>query len=260
MLFDKVKSTLYHLLVHKIGLGLLTALYEGSAIVFGSHPSPALPIRGRSDHLVVCEEGKTFRGNCGELCVFARRWNVFDTTGRSQRSRGNDGAFYRLYESREVSPTDTLRDLSEDPNRVRCSSSESIGSLTFITGGTPYGFAFPQFPSTHLPKYPDLGIAVINGLAAGQANGPGMDVAVLVDPATTEAPEVEEAATILSDRKLFVRGYFGPNATVRKVQQAIELFPYDLLLIATHCSDASGYQWPSSTATRKEYIGRLSSM
>src|ERR1019366_10291985 len=35
----------------------------------------------------------------------------------------------------------------------------------------------------------------------------------------------------------------GRNADVSSVSDMVELFPYDLLLIATHCGDVSGYRW-----------------
>jgi hypothetical protein len=39
------------------------------------------------------------------------------------------------------------------------------------------------------------------------------------------------------------REYRGRAATVQFISQMIEFFPYDLLVIATHCGDASGYRW-----------------
>jgi hypothetical protein len=44
------------------------------------------------------------------------------------------------------------------------------GSITFITGGLLLGCSVPEVPSTHLFKYPDLGIAMINGFAAEQSD------------------------------------------------------------------------------------------
>src|SRR5204862_354196 len=70
------------------------------------------------------------------------------------------------------------------------------GSITFI-GDLPFGFAFPELPSTHLFKYPDLGIAVVNGLAAEQPQTHGTGVVVLVDPGTTPAPEIKAALDLL---------------------------------------------------------------
>ena len=117
------------------------------------------------------------------------------------------------------------------------------GSITFVTSRLPYGFAFSAAPSTHLLTYPDLGTCIINGFAAEQKTTRGVGVAVLVDPETTDAPEMEAAEKLLAPRRIFLRCYNGKGATVRAVSDMIELFPYDLLIIATHCGDAPGYRW-----------------
>jgi hypothetical protein len=64
-----------------------------------------------------------------------------------------------------------------------------------------------------------------------------------VDPETTPAPEIEDVIKILTPRGVYLRGYQGPAANVRWVSDVIERFPYDLLLIATHCGDVSGSRW-----------------
>jgi hypothetical protein len=116
------------------------------------------------------------------------------------------------------------------------------GSITFFCRDHPYGFGFSEVPSTHLFTYPDLGIAVIHGFAAEQPGARGVQVATLVDPGTADASEIDAAATSLSERGKFVRVYRGPRADVRSVNDMMELFPYDLLLIATHCGDSDGYR------------------
>jgi hypothetical protein len=68
-------------------------------------------------------------------------------------------------------------------------------------------------------------------------------VATLVNPETTAAPEIDAAAKILSEQRLFVRVYQGQGADVTSISEMIELFPYDLLIIATHCGDVSGHRW-----------------
>ena len=116
------------------------------------------------------------------------------------------------------------------------------GSITFFTGHVPYGMAFPEVPSTHLNVYPDLGVAVLNGLAAGNTKSTGVRCAVLVDPGKSQAPEVKSVAESLAKRKVFVRVYPWKTANVRDIKNTVELFPYDFLLFATHCGDAEGYR------------------
>jgi len=80
-------------------------------------------------------------------------------------------------------------------------------------------------------------------MAAEQPESPGIGMAVLVDPQTTDAPEIAAARKLLPARRISLRGYQGRGATVRSIAQMIEYFPYDLLMLATHCGDASGYRW-----------------
>jgi hypothetical protein len=116
------------------------------------------------------------------------------------------------------------------------------GSITFV-GKLPFGFAYPEHPSTHLFDYPDLGCAVVNGFAAEQPNKPGTGVVVLVDPGTTPAPEIQAAVALLAPRGAFIRVYEDGRADVRNVSDVLEHLPFDLLIIATHRGDSSGYRW-----------------
>ena len=84
---------------------------------------------------------------------------------------------------------------------------------------------------------------IVNGFAAEQPETRGTNVAVLVDPQKVHAPEIEAASKLLPERKVFVRGYEGGGGTVHAVSEMVDLFPYDLLLFATHCGDAPGYRW-----------------
>jgi len=118
------------------------------------------------------------------------------------------------------------------------------GSITFI-GKLPFGFAYPEHPTTHLFEYPDLGCAVINGFSAEQQRRPGTGVVVLVDPGTgtMPAPEIQSAIDLLEPRGAFIRVYHDRAASVRHVSEMLEHFPFDLLIIATHCGDSPGYRW-----------------
>lgn len=229
----------------RIGVGLLKALRFRSNIVFSDSPSPIEHVPPKSDHLVVCEDGDDLSQVIAANYAFALRAGLHVIPGvNEQASEEMLENFYNLYEERQTSPTEAL-ELLKTQLRELCGSLPipPCGSLTFVTSRLPYGFAFADAPSTHLFKYPDLGIAVINGLAAEQPNTRGVGVAVLVDPETTDAPEIEAAEKLLPPRGVFLRCYNGPGANVRAVTEMIELFPYDLLIIATHCGDASGYRW-----------------
>jgi hypothetical protein len=224
---------------------MLRALYARTEIAFSNNFSRVEYVDGKSDHLVVCESGNDLSQVIAANYAFYLRAGLYLIPDiDDQESEQILEAFYKLYDQKEEAPSSVLDSLK---NRLRdhCGPLPipPNGSITFISKRLPYGFAFSEVPSTHLFKYPDLGIAIVNGLAADRPGRRGISVAVLVDPKTTDAPEIAEAEKLLSTRGAFIRCYHGRGASVREIGDMIELFPYDLLIIATHCGDVSGYRW-----------------
>jgi hypothetical protein len=224
---------------------LLRALRSKSRIVFADQPSPVETIASKSGHLVVCEEGNELSQVIAANYAFALGAGMhLIPEVKKEKAEALLEDLYSVYDQRETSQTDAM-DLIKQRLRDFCGllPVPDGGSITFVTGDLPFGFGFPEVPSTHLFKYPDLGIAVVNGLAAEQPTASGLSVAVMVDPEATEASEIDAAVRLLPPRGTFVRGYRGPAANVTSVTEMMELFPYDLLLIATHCGDVPGYRW-----------------
>ena len=117
---------------------------------------------------------------------------------------------------------------------------QNYRSITFITKEIPWGFGHPELPSTHLFSYPDLGISIINGILSERADSSGIRVAVLIDPGKDEAKDTSFAIKSFRHRSVFIKGLLSNQATVYKASKTIELYPYDFLLISSHCGDASG--------------------
>jgi len=122
------------------------------------------------------------------------------------------------------------------------------GSVTFFTNGLPFGFAYDEHPSTHLFCYPRVGTAVVNGFSAEAPGTPGAGVIALVDPHEDAikdggATEIGVIKNLMGPRGSSMRSYYGPGASVREVTEMMEWFPYDMLVIATHCGDAPGLRW-----------------
>jgi hypothetical protein len=229
----------------RIGVGLLKALRARRRIVFTDEPSPAESIPSQSGHLVVCEQGEVLAEVIAANYAYALRAGLF-LIPEISRDVSDElmERFYSLYEDRAVSPTDALEQLKEEFSRLTGPLAVPPGgSITFVSGGLPLGFSVPEVPSTHLFKYPDLGIAIINGLAAEQPDKSGIGFVALVDPQTTEAHEIAAAERLLAPRGAFIRNYYGAGANVRDVTRMVELLPFDLLIIATHCGDVDGYRW-----------------
>jgi hypothetical protein len=227
-----------------IGAGVLRALYEGRLIEFDGGSSPSSVISGKSDHLVICEAGEPLSEVIAANYAFALGASLC-IIPKVDKVESTDilEAYYSIDDG-SGSQADTRRHLHA---RLRGLCGDlplpQGGSLTFFTRWLPFGVAFSELPSTHLFTYPDLGIAVINGFAAEQPGSRGVNIAVLVDPEKTRAPEIQAATKILPNRRMFVRGYRGVGASVRAITEMVDLFPYDLLIFATHCGDASGHRW-----------------
>jgi hypothetical protein len=229
----------------RIGVGLLKALRARRDIIFEDQPSPSDWVPSKGGHIVVCEEGEELSQVIAANYAFSLDAGLF-LISEVDKDRADEllEAFYTLQGSdAELAPREAQARLRQQLLDL-CGSLPvpEGGSVTFI-GKLPFGFAYPEHPTTHLFEYPDLGCAVVNGFSAEQQRRPGTGVVVLVDPSKTSAPEIQSAIDLLKRRGAFIRVYQDRAATVRHVSEMLEHFPYDLLIIATHCGDSSGYRW-----------------
>lgn len=228
----------------RIGLGLLTALYTGQLIEFTDEVSSRDAVPSRSGHLVICEAHEPLSEVIAANYAYALNagLHIFDETDEVE-GKALLEAFYSIDAPGVNAAAERARLSTKMRELVGAVDLPENGSLTFIMRQLPMSIAFPELPGTHLFTYPDLGRAIVNGFAAEQPGTRGTNIAVLVNPQKVAAPEIEAAAKLLPERKIFVRGYEGGGANVRAVSEMVDLFPYDLLLFATHCGDASGYRW-----------------
>ena len=229
----------------RIGVGLLKALRARQNIMFEDRSSPYEWVPSNSKHMVVCEEGEELAQVIAANYAFALDAGLFLIPEvDDDLAEGILEAFYELQDRAKDIPVDQRQSQLRQEFLNLCGSMPipECGSITFI-GKLPYGFAYPEHPSTHLFEYPDLGCAVVNGFAAEQQRRPATGVVVLVDPGVTPAPEIQSAIDLLEPRGAFIRSYQDRAANVRQVSEMMEHFPYDLLIIATHCGDSSGYRW-----------------
>jgi hypothetical protein len=228
----------------RIGLGLLTALYSGQLIEFADKESLRDPLPSKSGHLVICEAHEPLSEVIAANYAYALNagLHIFDETDEVE-GKALLEALYSIDAPGVSAAAERARVSARMRELVGALDLPAKGSLTFIVRQLPLGVAFPELPGTHLFTYPDLGRAVVNGFAAEQPGSRGTNVAVLVNPQKVAAPEIEAAAKLLPKRQIFVRSYEGLGASVRGVSEMVDLFPYDLLLFATHCGDASGHRW-----------------
>ena len=143
----------------RIGIGLLKALRARSSIVFSDDPSPVEAVPSQMTHLVVCEQGDDLAQVIAANYAYALRAGLCLIPEIDRRTSDELlESFYSLYDNPSVSPKETLERLKEE----LCGLTGPLpvpagGSITFVTGGLPFGFSLPEVPSTHLFKYPDLG-------------------------------------------------------------------------------------------------------
>ncbi len=228
----------------RIGLGLLKALYSGQLVEFADQESPRGAVASKSGHLVICEAHEPLSEVIAANYAYAFNagLHIFDEADEVE-SKALLEAFYSIDTPGVNATAERARLSIRMRELVGAVDLPAHGSLTFIVRQLPIGVAFPELPGTHLFTYPDLGRSIVNGLAAEQPGTRGTNVAVLVNPQKVSVPEIDVAAKLLPERKIFVRGYEGRGANVRAVSEMVDLFPYDLLLFATHCGDASGFRW-----------------
>lgn len=244
----------------EIGVGLLEALRNDQLIEFHDEPSPAVASFSGAEHLVVCEAGEDLSEVIAANYAFALGADLI-AIPRIEKTTAEDltEELYSLYDRRDQGAAELFASIA-DRARELCHgvAAPENGSMTFFTRHIPLGLAFPEVPTTHLRTYPDLGVAILNGLAAEQDDRSGLRCAVLVDPGTTAAPEIKASAAALAKQQVFVRCYPGPAANVRDITDMVELFPYDFLLFATHCGDAPGYrftyEYPDSSGSVRRLV------
>lgn len=228
-----------------IAIGLLKALRKKEPITFVDKEVDERFLKPEGGgHLIVCEEDNELTQVIAANYAYALGAGLMLIKSVAKdEAIAICEAFYIAYDNRSQSITETLDGLR---GRLRAMLGEvpldGVTGITFISKEIPWGFAIPEVPTTHLFSYPDLGIAIINGVAAEQAESPKMRVAAVIDPATIPSTEVERVAISLAKKGMFVRGYRGRSANVNDISRMLELFPYDFLLIATHCGDSGGWR------------------
>ena len=229
----------------KVGLGVLRALRGKQRIAFHDAESPGEGVALDSTHIVVCEEGndhaQVVAANYAHavgagLCLIP----LFPV----EEAETLLDALYACHENRSVSATAFLKDFKGRlRSHVGALPLDRCAMLTFVTARLPWGVAFPEVPSTHLFCYPDFGISLVNAIASEQPDSPGIRVAAVIDPGAVDSTEIQTALVRLTNSGVFSKALRARAATVYQVANTVALFPYDLLLISTHCGDVPGWRW-----------------
>ena len=165
----------------------------------------------------------------------------------------------RLMYAREQDrdPADEIADLREE---LALRAPQTLGdfeSVTFVTNGLPYGFAFQGLVSSHLYVYPDLGLQIANDYLCSRQGSTGVRVAVTIDP-SEQGKELKVIEQVLDRRGAFIRTLVSTEATVERAGLCLEAFPFDFAAISTHCGEIEGrrvaYRFTDSEGRKRVLI------
>lgn len=112
--------------------------------------------------------------------------------------------------------------------------------ITFITSGFPYGYFFPDTPSTHLFSTPDLSLSVLQGLIGAYRP---TNIALTVDPGHFRKSETQAVNDSLTKLGVYVKKLADSEATVYNMGVHMEVYPYDLLFICSHAGQSDGQEF-----------------
>lgn len=233
----------------QVVLGLLLAKYEKKFIEIKSDApdvdEKAIKSYSSGDHLVVLDDLS------GINQVIAANY-AFMLNGRikilpNSPEEENLSAFEDIMD--RDNPNDTRRgkraERSLMSQQYKLDKKISIGEIeekfvTFITSGFPYGYFFPEVPSTHLFSNPDLGLSVLKGLMAAYRP---TNTALTIDPGHFKNSEIQEVNNALAKLGTHVKTLIDSEATVYKLGISIETYPYDLLFICSHAGQTDGQEF-----------------
>jgi len=149
--------------------------------------------------------------------------------------------FYNLYATElEISIAERSKSLRDEiKEKLKHFTVGMESCITFITKGIPYGFVFPEVPSSHLISYPTLGL-LLNSSIRCELENQGVRVALLVDPGFYPESEVKQVAEFFRRNRVWSGLLFGDSAKVFNVGQFMDFLPYDFLMISAHAGEISG--------------------
>lgn len=228
-----------------IGIGLLLALKEKKEITFTDDNTDISSAFPESEHIVVCEEGDEFAQVIAANYAFSMNAGLMIIPEISKEdSEEICETFYSSSEPKHLNQTECLEALKD---RLRKMSKnipvKGRQLITFVTPSTPWGFAYPEIPTTHIFSYPDIGISILNSIIFEKIGAKDMSLGLMIDPQQTMGSEVEQVKENLFKRGMVVKSLIGPGANVYNVTKNINFSPYDFLLISTHCGDTGGWRW-----------------
>ena len=113
-------------------------------------------------------------------------------------------------------------------------------SVTFVTSGVPYGIYPFRCPTTHLLRYPLLGVSALNGMVKSLNHARRSPAVVLIDPGAIEQSELSTLREAFGKAGYLIRTATGTNATAGQARELTEILPSDFIVYSTHCGEVKG--------------------
>jgi hypothetical protein len=225
-----------------IGTSLLLALRAKRQLEFVDDEPEVRYVPPSAAHLIVCEDGNPLTQVIAANYAYAIGAGLQLISSPSETLiKDINERFYGATSDRHESTSSILQGLAREMRGYLMDLHlAGVQSITFITSGVPWGFAVQEMPTTHLFAYPDLGRSIVHGLAAAIDDGKPLRLIAMVDPGQVESHEVVKAGRSLIERGPLIMAFRNQRANIRSVSHLIDLVPYDLLFIATHCGDVKG--------------------
>jgi hypothetical protein len=243
-----------------IGASLLLALRAKRQLEFVDDEPELRYVPPSAAHLVVCEDGNALTQVIAANYAYAigAGLQLISSPAESLIKDINE-RFYGATDDKYESTTSILQGLALEMRAyLQDINLTGAQSITFITSGIPWGFAVQEMPTTHLFAYPDLGRSIVRGLAAAIDDGKPLRLIAMIDPGQVESHEVAKAGRSLIERGPLIMAFRNQRANIRSVSHLIDLVPYDLLFIATHCGDVKGsrdtHKFTDSTGAERTLV------
>ena len=209
-----------------LGNGVYQARLQRKELVIATGcDSPNTLVSTGTHLLVACEAGDLLAEVAASNLAFAygASYLVFEQMPQ-QKHRGWVEDLYALGDGGDVTAL-----LAEIAARARAHfDGYDLGrfkSILFVTGGFPWGIAFPEVPTTHMYQYPDFGRSVVAGLWASQSPARGARNALLIEPALVQGGEIDAIANALNKNRTLTRVLPHRAATISRVQHMMDLLP-----------------------------------
>lgn len=241
-----------------LGVGLYLARLQHKQLELKEEADALQNTVERGTHLLVaCEEGDELAQVVASNLAFP--WDASFTTFPALSKDVRDAWIEELYELGDgVDVARRFGDLADRARNHMSLECSRYRAILFVTGGFPWGIAFPGIPTTHMRGYPDFGRAAIAGLWASQSSQRSARTALLIDPQTVDGSEIPAISKALLRNGTLVRHARGQQANIVLVQMLLDVLPNDVIVLSSHSGDAPGvrvtYEYPDAEGRTRRFV------